>query len=146
MPAVRSITENDIKAVAMIEAEVFSDAWTSKSILETMQQKQAFILVAEKENQIWGYCIVYYVLDEGEIARIAVNPVCRRQGVGRNILEAVREACLEKGVTRLLLDVRESNQTAREFYTDFGFQEDGIRKNFYEMPKEHAVLMSKCLE
>jgi ribosomal-protein-alanine N-acetyltransferase len=57
----------------------------------------------------------------------------------------VENTCEEKGITRLMLDVRESNESARAFYKSLGFEEDGIRKNFYEMPKENAVLMSKVL-
>ena len=101
--------------------------------------------MAEDDGKTVGYCIVYHVLDEGEIARVAVDSSCRRQGVGRKILDQVSDICAEKGVTRLLLDVRESNVAARTFYQSYGFQEDGIRKNFYDTPKEHAVLMSKVL-
>ena len=100
-------------------------------------------MIGEMNEKVVGYCIMYYVLDEGEIARIAVDDTCKRQGVGRAILNQVECICKEKAITKILLDVRESNETARAFYRDYGFVEDGIRKNFYEMPKEHAVLMSK---
>lgn len=142
MPVVRRATETDIEAIAKMEMKIFSDAWTLNNVYETFCQPQAFIVVAEQKEEIVGYCIVYYVLDEGEIARIAVDSKCRRQGVGRQILEHVKEICKEKEITRLLLDVRESNSAARAFYKHYGFCEDGIRKNFYEMPREHAVLMS----
>lgn len=140
---VREINENDIEKIAKMEKEVFSDAWTVKGIKDTVSQSQAFVLVAEKDQNVVGYCIVYYVLDEGEIARIAVDSSSRRQGVGRKLLDHLCLVCLEKGVFRILLDVRESNLAARTFYLNYGFAEDGIRKNFYERPKEHAVLMSK---
>lgn len=142
---VRKCTEHDIDAIAEIEKETFSDAWTRQGILETYSQKHAFIVVAEQANTVVGYCILYYVLEEGEIARIAVDQKCRRQGAGRAILDVVKCMCRELGVSMLLLDVREGNQTAREFYQNQGFQVDGIRKNFYEMPKEHAVLMSMAI-
>lgn len=145
MLIVRNMTESDLNAITVLENMAFSDAWTSKSIYDTFCQNQAFIVVAEFDKKIVGYCIVYYVLDEGEIARIAVDASCRRQGIGRKILEQVEKICAEKAITRLLLDVRESNETARGFYLDYGFKEDGIRKNFYEMPKEDAVLMSKMV-
>lgn len=140
---VRMMTESDIEAVAELEKEIFSDAWTSSSIYETFCRQQAFVTVAETEGEIAAYCIIYYVLDEGEIARIAVCPNRQRRGIGRRLLDDTCNLCREKGVSRLLLDVRESNVSARKFYQSYGFKEDGIRKNFYEMPKEHAVLMSK---
>lgn len=141
----RNLTEQDVENVAALEGKVFADAWTSQGVQETMNQRQAFIVVAESNDKLVGYCIVYYVMDEGEIARIAVDETVRRQGVGRGLLDYVCECCKEKHVERLLLDVRESNESARAFYGNYGFGVDGIRKNFYEQPKENAVLMSKTL-
>ncbi len=143
MPILRKMKESDAHAIAQIEKKTFTDAWSEKSILDTFYQNQAFVVVAEAEEKIVGYCIVYFVLDEGEIARIAVAPNVRRQGVGHLILDEVEKICTGKSITKLLLDVRESNRTARAFYSGYGFSEDGIRKDFYESPKENAVLMSK---
>lgn len=142
----REITEKDVLAVATLEKEVFADAWTERSIYETICQNQAFIIVAELDDEVVGYCIIYYALDEGEIARIAVNGKQRRLGVGRGLLDCVCKICKEKQIERLLLDVRESNKGARTFYEQYGFEEDGIRKNFYDNPKENAVLMSKNIQ
>ena len=143
MLIVRNMIESDVEAIATMESAVFSDAWTAKSIEDTDNQPQAFIMTAELDGKVAGYCIVYFVLDEGEIARIAVDNCFRRQGVGRKLLEQVERTCKEKGIIRLMLDVRESNESARAFYKSLGFEVDGVRKNFYEMPKENAVLMSK---
>ena len=98
----RNITETDIQNVATMEANVFSDAWTAQSIWETFCQSQAFIAIAEMEGQLAGYCIVYYVMDEAEIARIAVGEKIRRQGVGRGLLDYVCACCKEKKIERLL--------------------------------------------
>lgn len=142
MLSVRSMKIADGEAVSELEKQAFSDAWSEKSILETLEQPQAFILVAESGDEIVGYCIVYFVLDEAEIARIAVKSSRRRQGVGQELLRATCRICIQRGIARLLLDVRESNSGARTFYSEFGFEEDGVRKNFYQNPQEHAVLMS----
>lgn len=145
MPIFRNGTEEDVKYIAEIEAKTFSDAWTEKSVRDTFGQKQAFITVAENEGKVVGYCIIYYVMDEAEIARIAISEDVRRQGVGNGLLYYTCECCREKQIERLLLDVRESNEGAIAFYQKYGFQTDGMRKHFYEMPKENAVLMSMSL-
>jgi len=145
MLIIRDMIESDADAIARIEKQAFLDPWTLQSILDTFHQKQTFIVTAELDEKIVGYCIVYYVLDEAEIARVAVDVACRRQGVGSKILDQIACICNEKGITRLLLDVREGNLDARAFYRNYGFEEDGIRKNFYDTPKEDAVLMSKVL-
>ncbi len=145
MLIVRNTIESDLEAIASLECETFSDAWTLKSIQDTFRQSQAFIVTAELDGKVAGYCIVYFVLDEGEIARVAVDHSCRRQGVGHSILEQVEKICGEKNIVRLMLDVRESNESARKFYQSLGFKEDGLRKNFYSLPEENAILMSKNL-
>ena len=65
--------------------------------------------------QLLGYVIFYYVLDEGEIARIATSPQHRRQGVAVRLLEKMRAFSYEQNITRWLLDVRISNETAIHF-------------------------------
>ena len=92
--------------------------------------------------QLLGYVIFYYVLDEEEIARIATTPQHRRQGVAVRLLEKMRAFSYEQNITRWLLDVRISNETAIHFYKAAGFAEDGVRKNFYANPPEDAILMS----
>ena len=131
--------------MADLEKKIFSDAWTSTGIYETFCQNQAFVGVAECDGEIVGYCIIYYVMDEAEIARVAVDEKVRRQGVGRGLLDYICECCKIKNINRLLLDVRERNEGARRFYEQYGFVVDGIRKNFYDQPKENAILMSKTI-
>ena len=142
MTEIRKISENDIEAIAYLESEIFSDAWSEKSIKETYENQNACILGAYKEGVLAGYVIFYYVLDEGEIARIAVSPQYRRQGVADQIFAGLLDFCAEKSIERILLDVRISNEPAIAFYRKSGFAEDGIRKKFYENPKEDALLMS----
>ena len=142
----RDGTKEDVQDIAALEVEVFADAWSSRSIEETLEQNNAFIMVADLNNRLIGYGIVYHVIDEAEIARIAVGEEARRRGGGKGLLDAICVRCAEKRVQTLLLDVRESNMGARAFYEKYGFHEDGIRKNFYDNPKEHAILMSMTLE
>lgn len=136
------IREEDIVHVARLESDIFSDAWSEQAVRETFSQNQAVILGVWTEEKLAGYLIFYYVLDEGEIARVAVEQSCRRQGAAGKLMEELRHFCQEKQITKIMLDVRESNASARAFYEKCGFTEDGVRKNFYEAPVENAVLMS----
>ena len=141
----RKGTEEDILQIAELEASTFSDAWSATSVQGTLKQKQAFITVAEVDGKVVGYCIIYYAMDEAEIARIAISDTARRQGIGRALLDYSCEVCKHEHVGKLLLDVRESNAGAIAFYEQYGFRTDGIRKNFYDFPRENAVLMSYTL-
>ena len=137
---------SSIKRVAELEQEIFPDAWSAKEVESTVSQKHAFCAVAKDEDEIVGYFLCYFVLDEWEIARIAVSPDARRKGIGQKLFDYMLNVCEEKGMARLLLDVRESNLPAIHFYEKNGFVTDGIRKNFYGGTKpEHAILMSRQL-
>lgn len=142
---IRKAEITDLPMIADLEREIFSDAWSFKSLEETWNQKNAVIFAAKIEEKIAGYLIFYYVLDEGEIARIATAPAVRRQGAAGHIFRELVSFCEEQQITRIMLEVRESNEAARRFYEKCGFTEDGIRKSYYENPQENAVLMSKNL-
>ena len=131
---------SDLQDIAALESEIFSDAWSLKSLEETWNQKNAVIFAAKTEEKIAGY-----VLDEGEIARIATVPSMRRQGAAGQMFQELVAFCEEQQITRIMLEVREGNEAARRFYEKCGFTEDGIRKNYYENPQENAILMSKKL-
>lgn len=130
---------------AALEQKIFSDAWSLSGLAETFEQEHTLLIGAWEGEKLAGYVIFYYVLDEGEIARIAVDQTFRRKGVGRCLIGALEVACEEKGINRILLDVRKSNESAREFYRKTGFSEDGSRRGFYTNPSEDAILMSRDL-
>ena len=142
---VRGTVMEDAAAIAEMEHQIFTDAWSEKSVLDTMSQKNAVCLTAEEAGRIIGYVLAYTAADEAEIARIAVTEEFRRRGTARAIMQELEAVCSKNGIRRLLLDVRESNQGARTFYTDMGFREDGVRRQFYENPQEDGILMSREL-
>lgn len=142
---VRELKVEDSAAVAEMEQQIFSDSWSEKSVLETVQQKQSVCFAAEKAGHLLGYLLAYHAADEAEIARIAVQKEARRQGAAGKLMQALEHYCEEYKMEKLLLDVRESNEAARSFYTKNGFVEDGIRQGFYVNPSEDAVLMSRQL-
>ena len=132
----------ELPEIAALEREIFPDAWSLKSLEETWKQKNAAIFVAKTKEGMAGYLIFYYVLEEGELARIATAHSVRRQGAASQMFRKLLDFCREQKITRIMLEVRENNEAARQFYGKCGFTKDGIRRNYYENPKENAVLMS----
>lgn len=137
-----TLTKEEAAGVAELEYQSFSDAWSEKSILETLDHPQTICLSAHKAGKLVGYVLAYIAADEAEIARIAVYEEARKKGVGQALLEELMALCREKNIGKILLDVRKSNVIARSFYEKNDFKEDGIRQNFYKNPTEDAVLMS----
>ena len=140
------MTMEDGAAVAEMEHQLFSDAWSEKSILETLDQTNTICLIAEKAGRTAGYLLAYTAADEAEIARIAVEKELQRQGAARALLTELESVCGSEGIKKILLDVRSGNSAARALYENAGFKEDGIRQRFYEDPVEDAILMSRELE
>ena len=146
VPKVRRMTMEDGAAVAEMEHQLFPDAWSEKSILETLEQTNTICLIAEKAGRTAGYLLAYTAADEQSSAAFAVVKELQRQGAARALLAELESVCGSEGIKKILLDVRSGNGAARALYTSTGFKEDGIRQRFYENPVEDAILMSRELE
>lgn len=142
---IRTAHESELGYIAALEENSFPDPWSVKSLTETFAQNHALILTGWQNGELAGYVIFYHVLDEGEIARIAVDPSLRRLGTATQLMDGLEKYCAQNNILKIMLDVRESNLPAISFYKKCNFLEDGIRKRFYENPEESAVLMSKEL-
>ncbi len=137
---IQKMQQQDIKAVAEIEARVFTMPWSAKGFQDALQQDTIFI-TAKQEEQMVGYCGMYCSFEEGEITNVAVSPESRSQGIGKKLIYQLLNYALEKGITRIVLEVRVSNVPAIKLYEGFGFQKAGVRKGFYEKPGEDAAIM-----
>ena len=130
---------SDLPDIAALESEIFSDAWSLKSLEETWNQKNAVIFAAKTEEKIAGYLIIYYVLDEGEIARIVTAPSMRRQGAAGQMFQELVEFCEKQQITRIMLEVREGNEAARRFYEKCGFVRFHKIPNFFTDNYDHPI-------
>ena len=142
---IRESTPEDIVSILELERENFPDPWSVSSITETLNQAHNLCLTAEDTGKVIGYLFVK-VLDEAEVLAIAVKKQMHRKGIGRQLMDELVSFCLEKGVSRIILEVRESNESACKFYENLGFEKDGLRVDYYNNPREDGVLMSKKLE
>ena len=110
---------------------------------EELFNPQASFLAAEGENgQVLGYAGLQVVLDEGYIANIAVDPKWRRQGLAGELLEVYCRFA-QAHLAFLTLEVRASNEAAIALYVKHGFVQAGVRKNYYQDPKEDALIMTR---
>ena len=130
-----------IREVALLEKECFVEPWSEKS-LEMLLGDSGFGIVALIDDKVVGYGGVMIALDEGQITDIAVRGEYRRRGIGMEIVKQMIKESAKRGLSVIFLEVRESNRAARELYRACGFEECGVRKNFYRRPTESAVLMN----
>lgn len=132
--------------IAALERVCFSDPWPEDLICRWITGEDKLFLVCEDaQGAVCGYIGAQTVLDEGYIGNVAVSPAARRQGVGRALLDAMAALAREKGLAFLTLEVRAGNAAARSLYAGCGFAEVGLRRGYYDSPKEDAVLMTLYL-
>ena len=139
---VRRMAIEDLKQVCAIENATFSMPWSYQSFLDSLNKKNNIYLVAEENNIILGYCGVWVIEKEGQINNIAVKEEYRNQGVGNQILQFLLKEGKNEEIEQFTLEVRKSNVNAISLYKKLGFLNLGIRPNFYEKPREDAVIMT----
>ena len=137
----RKMTEDDIKYVADIEKSSFSMPWTFNGFMDALKNPDAMLTVVEEDGEIVGYTCMYCSFEEGEITNVAVKESKRGQGIGKYLMSETMKFSLERGIQRIILEVRCSNENAIGLYNKIGFNNVGVRKGFYEKPKEDACIM-----
>jgi ribosomal-protein-alanine N-acetyltransferase len=142
---IRDMWWSDIPQVLKIERVSFSTPWNEMAFLNEIYNPSSITKVAVYENEVVGYICASSVIDEGHILNIAVTPDLRRRGIASTMLEKVIDELKKKGCKSIYLEVRASNTNAIRFYENFGFVSVGIRKNYYTLPKEDAVVMMLVL-
>ena len=144
--AIGQATVHDLAAVAAIERVAFSDPWSLRSFREALDSGSVYFACARSDaGSVLGYVVAWFVADQGEIANIAVAPDQRGRGVGRALLDAALGEAAARGIAAVFLEVRDSNQRARELYASRGFEEVGRRRRYYRRPVEDAIVLRRTL-
>lgn len=140
--AVRRLVPEDVDAVVAIETQAFTSPWRRETFLDLFGRPNLEMLVMEdREEGIIGYAILWCIMDQGELANMAVTPEFRGRGLGRLLLSRVLETARERGIEAVFLEVRVSNERASRLYERFGFVDVGTRRDYYEHPREDARVM-----
>lgn len=112
---------------------------------DELQRENGLFWVAERGAELIGYLAASRVLDELEILQIGTEPSLRRVGIASRLLSTSLALALKTDCRVVLLEVRDSNQSARDFYARHGFRVFGRRRGYYARPAEDAVLMMRDL-
>lgn len=131
-----------IKEIAQIERSCFSAPWSKGALEEELYNPQASFIVAQRaDGAVLGYAGLHVAADEGYIDNIAVREDYRRQGIADDLLSVfVRFG--RANLAFLTLEVRPSNEAAIQLYYKHGFTQVGRRKDYYQQPKEDAIIMT----
>lgn len=135
-----------VKEIALIEKMCFTTPWSEKGIGDELSNPFAFFFVALSNGVVAGYIGAHNIVGEVYITNVAVNPDFRKKGIGTALVEHLLSVSLNEQADFVTLEVRKSNNSAIALYEKAGFQVVGERKDFYELPKENAILMTKFLK
>lgn len=150
---VRLAVQGDLDDVLDIETSAFSDPWTRHSFEQLVGDLRVYFGVASvsrrtgaegaaaSEQRVAGYVVAWYVLDEGEIANLAVAPWARGRGIGGALLDSAIALAHARAVATMYLEVRDSNQVARSLYASRGFYQVTRRRRYYRRPVEDALVL-----
>ncbi len=131
----------DISELSELENRVFSIPWSKRMLEEELENENALYLVSTLEQHIIGYAGAWKIFDEGHITNIAVDLPHQRKGIGNRLLSALLESLATSRITKVTLEVRRSNIPAIKLYQAFGFQVEGVRKDYYSDNHEDALIM-----
>ena len=137
--------ERWLPAIAALERQCFSDPWSVEMLRPELPDDSHDFLLAVEGNTLIGYVGLMTVLDEGYLSNIAVTPERRRQGIAETLLKALLVRARARKLSFVTLEVRAGNTPAQTLYRKLGFTEVGVRRGYYEHPKEDAVLMTLYL-
>ncbi len=108
----------------------FGEAWTAAQCIALLSMPQSRLLLARDGEAAIGFAMTRWVLDEEELLMIAVANAQQRRGVGKQLLQSVKQSAAGGGRKKLFLEVRDGND-AHKFYLGRGFKEAGRRKGYY---------------
>ena len=134
--------------IAALERVCFSRPWSRNMLAEELENQCAAFLTAlnAATGKVVGYAGLLVAADEGYITNVEVFPEYRRQGIAAKLLKVFCDFAAGRHLAFLTLEVRPSNAAAIALYQGFGFEEVGRRKNYYDLPKEDALILTKYFE
>lgn len=139
----RKMTVADVPAVYAIELATFPTPWTLDSFYYEMTENQFahYILAVNSDETIIGFCGMWMVIDAAQITNVAVVESARGLGIGERLMREAMDIAWAHQMDIMSLEVRVSNNVAKNLYRKLGFQDGGIRKGYYTDNQEDALVM-----
>jgi ribosomal-protein-alanine N-acetyltransferase len=134
---------DDLAAVEALQRRTFTNPWGTDAIrweLEHTDVARLYVCRAPL-GAVIGYCACWLVFDELHINSLAVEDTWRRRGLALRLLKTVIAEAVAGGARSATLEVRRSNEAARALYEGLGFHVEGVRRDYYQQPREDALIL-----
>ncbi len=143
---IRAAEGPDLPTISRIETDSFSNPWHPDTFRYLLQRDGVRVFVADDSKAgVVGYAVMWWVLEQGELANLAVGRQHRGGGIGAALLDHVLSWADSQGVESLFLEVRVSNESASRLYGSRGFTQVSTRRHYYQNPLEDARVLVKRL-
>jgi ribosomal-protein-alanine N-acetyltransferase len=135
------MTAADVPEAAALDRLLFSgECWSAEDFYTSLEDPSRCFWVAYEGETFLGCCGLQQSFEQGDVLTVAVDPACRRRGIGSALLKALIQAFLQRGGASLFLEVRASNEAAIGLYEKHGFRRIGLRRNYYQQPTEDGLI------
>lgn len=144
---VRDMSEEDLDTVMDIEQRAYEFPWTEGIFRDCLRVGYVCELLASAEGAVLGYGVMSVAAGECHLLNLCINPAYQRRGLGRWLLNHFIQQARARGANVALLEVRVSNRAAYRLYQGLGFDEIGMRKDYYPARKgrEDALILAREL-
>jgi ribosomal-protein-alanine N-acetyltransferase len=152
----------DLDAVLDIESVSHLHPWTRGNFSDSLAAGHWAYCIRPQVDQaikgsyldpsiLWAYCILYPAVDELHLLNITVSPKLRKLGLASRMMVAIEGVAAQQNMPRIILEVRPSNLAAVTLYQKLGYEQIGIRKNYYPADphlgtREDALVMAKSIK
>ena len=139
----RIISDDDLDAVAALEAGAFTNPWTRDMLARELRQSDVarVYVLRTMGKRVAAFCACWLIFDELHINTVAVDPALRRRGLAVKLMEHVLAEATGQGAAHATLEVRRSNEPALRLYRRLGFLVEAVRPRYYASPEEDALIL-----
>lgn len=156
------MTVTDLDSVLAIESVSHIHPWTRGNFSDSLAAGHWAYCVRPQLSDavkgsyldpeiLWAYCILFPAVDELHLLNITVSPKLRRLGIGVKMMNAIEGIAAQQNMPRIILEVRPSNESALKLYQRLGYEQIGVRKNYYPVDatsglREDALVLAKSIK
>jgi ribosomal-protein-alanine N-acetyltransferase len=146
-PQIRPMLDSDVHEVMAIEDRVYDHGWTTGIFRDCLRVHYSCWVMLQEETVI-GYGVMSAAAGEAHILNVAIAPEHQGHGYGRNFMHFMLETARHHGADTAFLEVRPSNRTALRLYDSIGFNQVGVRRDYYpaNTGREDAIIMARPLD
>lgn len=142
---IRKMELTDLEQIEDILESDFDDFWNASIFKQELQNENSYYLVAILDGEVVGFAGYMLILDEADITNVVVRKDMRNRGIATKLLERLLDLIEPMSKIELItLEVNENNEPAIKLYEKFGFNQEGLRKNYYK-DHQNALILSKKL-